>query len=238
MIPSAVLTIALLLNASVVPWPEKTIVWGRVHAREMAALEAAQMLASYPWNVCDEKNCDGYLFVAPDLSGEPRWPCDRLGYADIDLNRDFPIHWMRVDNDEEVRTGPSPLTHKSSQLLLKLVDEMEPEVFFSLHDGLDAVYGPWDGAFLPPPVGIADPCCLRDLAGLPPHVPCGAGAVTSSYVAFGTAVDFVTTRAHKSLRAVATLEVGEWVSGSNCMARLDNAKGLRRLVRSVSKCMH
>lgn len=195
------------------------MVVGRMHAREGGVPGAARALAALDWGAgplreyrpgsgpVELKGAPGWLLVLPDVSGDPRWECDRTGPGDLDLNRDFPWSWRPL-REAETPTGPGPLSSPVSRELLAWLRVVDPTTVLSLHQGELAVYSPWDGLLQPPPPTL-DGCEALGLLDADHwgDARCGQAAEVSGYLAPGTLIDSVAALL-PSVSVALTIEVG------------------------------
>lgn len=210
-----------------VPWEGRTLIVGRMHAREHAPLDTALWLQTWIQNLTVD-NPRGSVIVVPDLSGPPRYSCDRLGVESIDLNRDYPYRWKHSTNPE-TRTGDGPLTSSISRDMKVLVDTYQPTRVLILHQGELSLYSPWDSSFATPPPNLVDPCTLvplewkqavsGEVQTMYPRVgdtiKCGPAGLNSGYLATGTLADYVAATVSVA-RIILTVELGGNPSAEKC----------------------
>lgn len=219
----------LLVHLLVVPlpWEARVVVVGRMHSREVRVPGVARALAALGWGAGPVREyppgsapvelvgAPGWLLVLPDLSGDPRWPCDRTGPGDLDLNRDFPWGWRPL-REAETPTGPGPLSSPVAREVWAWLRAVDPTTVLSLHQGELAVYSPWDGSVHPPPptldgceaLGLLDPRHWSDAR-------CGRAGETAGYLAPGSLIDSAAALL-PSVSVALTIEVGGDPTAPEC----------------------
>lgn len=219
----------ILIHLIVVPlpWEARVVVVGRMHAREVGVPGVARELAALGWGggsvreyppgfgPGELEGAPGWMLVLPDLSGDPRWECDRTGTGDIDLNRDFPEGW-RFLREAETPTGPGPLSSPVAREVWAWLQAVDPTTVLSLHQGELAVYSPWDGTVYPPPPTL-DGCEALGLLD-PSHwsgAQCGRAGTVSGYLAPGTLIDSVAGLL-PSVSVALTIELGGDPTAQEC----------------------
>jgi len=232
----------LLLGMVLVPlpWPGRVAVIGRMHAREVDVVGVALNLTKIEWGGGEPVwvppgtlppvlGSGGWLLVFPDVSGDPRYECDRVGVAGIDINRDFPYGWRPLRNPETL-TGPRPLSSRHAQEVWETLKAFAPRTVLSLHTGEEAVYSPWDGSWKPPPQTL-DACEARDLLSWP-EARCGPAGELSGYLAPGSAID-AAAGLLPSVEAALTIELGGDPQSLDCQTAFRASRGAETLVALV-----
>jgi murein tripeptide amidase MpaA len=77
------------------------------------------------------------LWVVPVMNPDGYRRDDRQNARGVDLNRNFPVHW--VDLDGEVESGPRPASEPETRSMMRFLTRIDPDHMVSLHQPLYGV---------------------------------------------------------------------------------------------------
>jgi protein MpaA len=107
------------------------LVFGSIHGNEPAGIAVARrLLALGPRDGID-------LWVIPDLNPDGHAADTRGNAHGVDLNRNFPWHWRRLEGG--YYSGPRPFSEPESRAAANLIDQLQPQLTIWFHQPLDGV---------------------------------------------------------------------------------------------------
>lgn len=119
--------------------------------------------------------------------------CLRKTLAGVDLNRNWPVAWRKgADPSSEEYGGPAPLSEPQSRALAALVAGLANVAgYVQVHSGEWAMYVPWDHTKAEALGLPGDTHALLDVMNAQCQCTRGAGGAASSYLAYGTSMDYM-----------------------------------------------
>jgi murein peptide amidase A len=109
----------------------RVLVFGSVHGNETAGIAVARALARLSPRDLD-------LWIVPDLNPDGAAVGTRHNAHGVDLNRNFPWRWRRLDGVYE--SGPRPLSEREARIAHALILRLRPHVTIWFHQHLDLVW--------------------------------------------------------------------------------------------------
>jgi protein MpaA len=113
------------------PTGTTVLVVGCIHGNEPAGIAVAVRLERLSPTGVD-------LWIVPDLNPDGRAADTRGNAHGVDLNRNFPFRWRRMDGVYE--SGPRPLSEPESRIAYRLIRRIRPSVSVWFHQHLDLVW--------------------------------------------------------------------------------------------------
>jgi murein peptide amidase A len=109
------------------------LVIGNMHGDEQAGLRVVHLLRTQPLPAA----VDLWVIVSanPDGSAADR----RTNEHGVDLNRNFPQHWVRAGKGTANWSGPSAASEPETQALVSFVERIQPRTTVVFHQPLDGV---------------------------------------------------------------------------------------------------
>lgn len=70
--------------------------------------------------------------------------CQRQTKNNVDVNRNFDVSWTYVKNDHhQISSGSQPFSEPESRAIRDSIQSINPDVFFSVHSGIEAILTPY-----------------------------------------------------------------------------------------------
>ncbi len=69
--------------------------------------------------------------------------CRRTNLNNVDINRNWDIHWILETNDPEEFPGNSPFSEMETKFLKSIVGDFKPKLFLSVHSGAFGLFMPY-----------------------------------------------------------------------------------------------
>ena len=107
------------------------LVVGCIHGNETGGIRVARALERLSPGDLD-------LWVVPDLNPDGVAAGTRRNAHGVDLNRNFPSRWRRLDGVYE--SGPRPLSEREARVAQALILRLRPHVTIWFHQHLDLVW--------------------------------------------------------------------------------------------------
>uniref|UniRef100_A0A7S0WFA8 Peptidase M14 domain-containing protein n=1 Tax=Chlamydomonas leiostraca TaxID=1034604 RepID=A0A7S0WFA8_9CHLO len=121
--------------------------------------------------------------------------CRRKTRTGVDLNRNWPYAWQKEPRTEDdTYGGPAPFSEPHARVLRDLAVKVRPKSFINVHSGEWAVYTPWDSRAATAAGLPADLDALVSTMGRLCNCQAGPAGAVSSYLAFGTSMDWFWTQ--------------------------------------------
>lgn len=111
--------------------PRKMLIVGCIHGNECAGIAIAARLAAVP------APPETDLWILADLNPDGAAAHTRGNAHGVDLNRNFPWHWMRLTG--MYASGPGPLSEPESRIAVRLMKFVRPTVSIWFHQHLNVV---------------------------------------------------------------------------------------------------
>jgi murein peptide amidase A len=109
----------------------RVVVVGCIHGNETGGIPIAQALERIAPRDLD-------LWIVPVLNPDGVAADSRHNAHGVDLNRNFPVRWRRMDGVYE--SGPRPLSERESRIARTLIVRLHPHVTIWFHQHLDMVW--------------------------------------------------------------------------------------------------
>ena len=211
-----------------VPWVQigprsgrRSFVLAGEHARELVPSEVALSLIK---TLCKQEILDQAWLVVPlaNRGGRAKVEagnfCWRANAGGVDLNRNWSGHVGNFRSSRETYGGPEAFSEAETRSLRDLVAKWNPEIFFSVHSGSEAVLVPWaaEGG-----KEISDRQQAKLQAAEPwrrrlcPRCAAGEALEVLRYESPGTCLDW-TMKNLKSLKVALALEVYQGPEAAEC----------------------
>src|SRR5207248_6129696 len=113
------------------PGGTPVLVVGCIHGNEQAGIAVARRLERLSPSGID-------LWIVPDLNPDGRAANTRGNAHGVDLNRNFPYRWRRMNGVYE--SGPRPLSEPEARIAYRLILRIQPTVSVWFHQHLDLVW--------------------------------------------------------------------------------------------------
>jgi protein MpaA len=112
----------------------RMLVFGSIHGDETAGIPIAERLIDEPVTPGSD------IWVVPDLNPDGTALHRRQNGDGIDLNRNFPYHWLPNGSDGAFDyPGPRPLSEPETRFAARLIRTLHPAVTIWFHQALDVV---------------------------------------------------------------------------------------------------
>ena len=119
-------------------------------------------------------------------------PCRRKNKNEVDTNRNYPVKRHHFPLHSQQYEGRTALSEPETQFIASLLQN-HTRMFINIHSGEFSIYTAWDSSFNLPPNNEKVQTNVEKWGVKCPQCVVGPAATTSSYLAFGTAVDYATT---------------------------------------------
>ena len=123
--------------------------------------------------------------------------CQRVNENGVDLNRNWDAHWESAsdgDQNPDTNPGEKPFSEPETQALKKLVDDIQPTIFITVHSGTLGMYTPYAYSRDLPTNDPSDLGRMRDILNTlnPDYCQCPSGAAGKDvgYLCPGTCLDY------------------------------------------------
>jgi protein MpaA len=113
--------------------PHRMLVVGSIHGDETAGLRVVERLLKAPVPI------DVELWVVPTINPDGVALKRRGNWHRVDLNRNFPDHWVRRGAGTSTYSGPSAASEPETRIAMALIRKIRPEVTVWIHQPLYAV---------------------------------------------------------------------------------------------------
>jgi predicted deacylase len=112
---------------------ERMVVIGQVHGDETAGIGVTTRLQRAPL----PPNLD--LWIIPTANPDGRAAGTRTNARGVDLNRNFPYKWRRINIGRPTYSGPSAGSEPETRALQAFITRIEPRITITLHQPLFGV---------------------------------------------------------------------------------------------------
>ena len=112
---------------------KKVIVIGAIHGDETAGMGVTSRLKRRDL----PRNVD--LWIIPTINPDGVAAGTRTNARKVDLNRNFPYRWKRINVDRSTYSGPSAASEPETRALLRFIDRINPRITVSFHQPLFGV---------------------------------------------------------------------------------------------------
>jgi len=122
--------------------------------------------------------------------------CQRVNENGVDLNRNWDSHWEGPENNDDKDTypGTKPFSEPETQALKKILDDLQPTLFITVHSGTLGMYTPYAFSTDLPTNDPTDLHRMKDILNeLNPQYcrcPSGAAGLDVGYLCPGTCLDY------------------------------------------------
>lgn len=114
--------------------PRRLLVIGSIHGNEGAGIAVARRLARTP------ARADLDVWVIATLNPDGMAAGTRQNGRGVDLNRNFPFRWRRLDRPGEMQySGERALSEPESRIAWRLINRIHPRVTIWFHQALGVV---------------------------------------------------------------------------------------------------
>lgn len=118
--------------------------------------------------------------------------CRRKNQHGVDTNRNYPVHRRHYPLKSEEYEGGTPLSEPQTQYIAAVLHN-HTRMFINIHSGEFSIYSGWDSTYHLPPNHNRLFHNIETWAKQCPTCATGSAAVASTYLAYGTAVDYATS---------------------------------------------
>ena len=143
--------------------------------------------------------------------------CLRTNANGVDLNRNYPFGFQKRVRGTDTYPGRFPLSETETQHISKLLHQVRPYTYISVHSGEYALYLPWDFKMTNPPHYQDMIQRVHTWKQSCPSCITGPAAQVSRYKAYGTGVDHAMSIATHAF----TFEIYGNEQSSSCLARFN-----------------
>ena len=112
---------------------KKVIVIGAIHGDEKAGMGVTSRLKRRN----PPRNLD--LWIIPTINPDGVAAGTRTNARKVDLNRNFPYRWKRINVGRSTYSGPSAASEPETRALLKFIKKVNPRITVSFHQPLFGV---------------------------------------------------------------------------------------------------
>jgi protein MpaA len=110
---------------------KRVLIVGSIHGNETGGIPIARALERVSPHDLD-------LWIIPDLNPDGVAADTRGNAHGVDLNRNFPYRWRRLNGVYE--SGPHPLSEREARIAYKLILRLHPRLTIWFHQHLDLVW--------------------------------------------------------------------------------------------------
>ena len=111
----------------------RVVVIGQIHGDERAGLGVTRRLK----RLNPPRNLD--LWIVPTVNPDGLAAGTRTNARKVDLNRNFPYRWKRINVGRETYSGPSSASEPETRALLAFIKRVNPRITVSFHQPLFGV---------------------------------------------------------------------------------------------------